>query len=91
MLTDQQAAILDLEARHWRHAGSKEQAIRAELGLSATAYYAQLNALIDTPAALQRQPVLVNRLRRLRDRRRRARSARYASGAVSSVQAVPSQ
>lgn len=75
-LTDDQVAILDLEARHWRHAGSKEQAIRAELGLSATAYYARLNQLIDEPAALERQPVLVNRLRRLRETRRRARSVR---------------
>lgn len=73
-LTDDQVAILDLEARHWRHAGSKEQAIRAELGLSTTAYYARLNQLLDEPAALQRQPVLVNRLRRLRETRRRARS-----------------
>ena len=73
-LTDQQLAILDIEARHWRHAGSKEQAIRARLGLSATAYYARLNRLIDDPAALERNPVLVNRLRRLRESRRRARS-----------------
>lgn len=75
-LTDQQIGILDLEARHWRHVGSKEQAIRAELGLSATRYHQLLNALIDEPAALERQPVLVNRLRRLREQRRAARSDR---------------
>lgn len=75
-LTDRDIAILNLEARHWRHAGSKEQAIRAELDLSATAYYARLNQLLDVPAALERNPVLVNRLRRLREQRRVARSTR---------------
>lgn len=73
-LTDRDVAILNLEARHWRHAGSKEQAIRAQLGISATAYYARLNQLLDEPAALERNPVLVNRLRRLREQRRLARS-----------------
>lgn len=76
MLTDAQTTILDLETRHWRNAGTKEQAIRARLDLSATAYYARLNALIDEPAALERNPVLVNRLRRLRETRRLSRSAR---------------
>lgn len=46
-LTDQQLAILDIEARHWRHAGSKEQAIRARLDISATRYYQLLGHLVD--------------------------------------------
>lgn len=79
-LTDRDAAILDLEAQQWRHAGSKEQAIRARLGISATAFYARLNQLLDEPAALERHPVLVNRLRRLRDSRRRARSGQLVGG-----------
>lgn len=77
-LTGRDVAIIDIEARHWRHAGTKEQAIRAQLGLSATTYYALLNQLLDEPAALERNPVLVNRLRRLRDARRQARSVRTA-------------
>lgn len=76
VLTDRDIVVLNIEARYWRHAGTKEQAIRAELGLSATAYYAHLNQLLDEPAALERNPVLVNRLRRLRDARRQARSTR---------------
>lgn len=74
-LTDRDVAILDIEAQHWRHAGTKEQAIRTRLGISGTRYYQLLGALIDAPAALEVNPVLVNRLRRLRDRRRLARSA----------------
>lgn len=81
-LTDRDVAILNLEARHWRHAGSKEQAIRGRLDLSATAYYARLNQLLDEPAALERNPVLVNRLRRLREQRRVARSGRQLVGGV---------
>jgi hypothetical protein len=35
-----------------------------------------LNTLIDSPAALEADPMLVKRLRRLRSTRQRARSAR---------------
>lgn len=79
-LTDQQLAILNIEAQHWRHAGSKEQAIRTRLGISATRYYQLLDALVDEPAALERNPVLVNRLCRLRESRRRARSGQLVGG-----------
>ena len=44
--------------------------------MSATRYYQVLNALIDAPAALAYDPLLVKRLRRLRQARQRARSAR---------------
>jgi len=64
-MTEQEAAILTMEARWWRYAGHKEQAIRDELGLSAVRYYQLLAALIQTEAALEADPVLVNRLRRL--------------------------
>lgn len=74
-LTDQQTAILDIEAQQWRHAGTKEAAIRARLGISATRYYQLLGHLVDEPGALERHPVLVNRLRRLRETRRRARAS----------------
>lgn len=69
-LADQEAAILAFERRWWRHAGMKEDAIRSELGLTAIRYYQVLNALIDSQAALEHDPVLVGRLRRLRDDRR---------------------
>jgi hypothetical protein len=69
-------AILAFERRWWRHAGAKEQAIRDDFGLSAARYYQLLGALIDLPAALAHDPMLVKRLQRMRDARLDARTAR---------------
>ena len=68
--------ILTFERQWWKYAGAKEQAIRELFDMSATRYYQVLNALIDTPAALAADPLLVKRLRRLRATRQRQRSAR---------------
>jgi hypothetical protein len=68
--------ILAFERQWWKYAGAKEQAIRELFDMSATRYYQVLNALIDTPAALNADPMLVKRLRRLRATRQRQRSAR---------------
>ena len=75
-LTERDEAILAFERQWWRHAGAKEQAIRQTFGLSAARYYQLLGALIDSPAALVRDPMLVKRLQRLRDARMAARSSR---------------
>ncbi|MEV0876855.1 DUF3263 domain-containing protein [Micromonospora echinofusca] len=72
-LTERERRILAFERQWWRHAGAKEQAIRDTFGLSATRYYQLLNALLDNPAALAAEPVLVGRLRRLRSSRARNR------------------
>jgi len=69
-------AMIVFERKWWRHAGSKEQAIREQFELSATRYYQVLNRLLDTPEALEFDPVTVARLRRLRATRSRARSGR---------------
>ena len=66
--------ILAFEAQWWKYAGAKEQAIRELFDMSATRYYQVLNALVDRPAALAADPVLVRRLRRLRTARRARRS-----------------
>ena len=79
MLNDDDRHLLEFERQWWKHAGAKEQAIRDEFGCSATTYYARVNRLIDDPAALAEDPILVNRLRRLRAQRRRARSSAPAS------------
>ena len=65
-LSDRERQILAFERRWWRHAGAKEQAIRDAFGFSATRYYQLLNAVLDNPAALAAEPMLVGRLRRLR-------------------------
>nr|WP_228552917.1 DUF3263 domain-containing protein [Mumia xiangluensis] len=75
-MSERDEAILAFERGWWKYAGVKEQAIRAEFGLSATRYYQVLNAVIDREDALAHDPLLVRRLRRLRASRRRTRTAR---------------
>jgi Protein of unknown function (DUF3263) len=75
-LSPREAEILDFERQWWRLAGAKEQAVADRFGLSSTRYYQLLNGLIDRPAALRADPMLVKRLQRLRFQRERARSAR---------------
>ena len=45
-----------------KYAGSKEQAIKELFDMSSTRYYQVLNALLDTPAALEADPMLIKRL-----------------------------
>ena len=75
-LTDRDRQIIAFERQWWKYAGAKEQAIRELFDMSATRYYQVLNALIDSQAALEADPMLIKRLRRLRASRQRARSAR---------------
>lgn len=77
-LTARDRALLDFEAEWRRHAGAKEEAIRADLGMSPARYYQLLGRLIDTAAAQEHDPMLVKRLRRLRDERLQERAARAA-------------
>jgi hypothetical protein len=72
-LSEREEQILAFESKWWKHAGSKEQAIRDAFGLSSTRYYQVLNGLLDNPAALAHDPVLISRLRRLRSTRARTR------------------
>ena len=67
--------MLDLEQRRYGFAGIKEQDIRRLFDMSATRYYQALNALIQEPAALAYDPVLVRRLQRLRSARAAHRAA----------------
>ena len=75
-LADRDRRILEFERAWWRFAGAKEQAVRDQFHMSPTRYYQVLNALIDSDAALDFDPLLVKRLRRLRSSRQRARTAR---------------
>lgn len=75
-LTRRDRDVLAFERRWWQYAGAKEQAIKEMFQLSPTRYYQVLNEIIDNPAALAEDPLLVRRLRRLRASRQKARSAR---------------
>ena len=72
-LTDRDRAVLALEARYWRTPGAKEAAIREQLDLAPVRYYQLLNGLLDRPAALAHDPLLINRLLRLREQKRSRR------------------
>ncbi|MCL1900066.1 MAG: DUF3263 domain-containing protein [Promicromonosporaceae bacterium] len=78
-ISERDQAILTLERQWWKYAGAKEQAIKDLFGLTPVRYYQVLNALIDTEAALQADPMLVKRLRRQRTTRQRERSQRRLS------------
>lgn len=77
-LSDRDRSILEFEANWRRHGGAKEEAIRADLGLSPARYYQLLGRLIDTTEAQEHDPLLAGRLRRLRDSRVQTRVARGA-------------
>jgi Protein of unknown function (DUF3263) len=75
-LTERDIEVLDFERSWWKHAGVKEQAIRERFNMSATRYYQLLNDLLEKPAAMEHDPILVKRLKRLRMYRQRQRVAR---------------
>lgn len=74
-LTDREREVLAFERQFWQRAGSKERAIRERFALRPARYYQLLNALVDEPAAIRADPVLVQRLRRVRAGRQRVRDA----------------
>lgn len=75
-LSQRDIDILDFERSWWKHAGVKEQAISERFEMSATRYYQILNELLETPAAMAHDPILVKRLKRLRSYRQKQRVAR---------------
>jgi hypothetical protein len=75
-LTPTELEVLAFEKQWWQFPGTKEKSIREMFALSPTRYYQVLNDLLDKPAALAAEPLLVRRLRRLRASRQKARSAR---------------
>ncbi len=78
-LSDRDRGILEFERQWWKYSGAKEEAIRELFDMSATRYYQLINNLIDTPEAMEYDPMLVKRLRRLRSSRQQARTANRAS------------
>jgi hypothetical protein len=82
-LTQRDIEILDFERSWWKHAGVKEQAIKERFDMSATRYYQLLNELLENPAAMAHDPILVKRLKRLRTYRQRQRVARLLGAQYS--------
>jgi Protein of unknown function (DUF3263) len=72
-LTERERALLEFEGSWWTLDDAKDTLIRARFACSLDEYYTELNRLLETPAALMHDPLVVRRLLRLRDRRRRAR------------------
>jgi len=72
-LTERERALLDFEGTWWTLDEAKDTLIRATFACSLDDYYQELNRLIEVPAALSHDPLVVRHLLRLRDRRRRAR------------------
>jgi hypothetical protein len=75
-LSQRDRDILSFERSWWKESGSKEHAVKGRFGVSATRYYQLLNELIDRPAAMAEDPMLVRRIRRQRQARHRQRQAR---------------
>jgi hypothetical protein len=73
-LTDQDRAVLAIEAGHWRYQATKEQHVRDALALSPVRYYQLVAALVDDPGAAAHAPAVVSRLRAVRARGRRRAS-----------------
>ena len=82
-LTQRDTDMLDFERSWWKHAGVKEQAIKERFEMSATRYYQLLNDLLENPAAMEYDPILVKRLKRLRVYRQRQRVARLLGAEYS--------
>lgn len=68
-LAERERAMLELEARSFKYAGAKQEAIRALLQMSSAQYYQRLNRLIDTEEAIAFAPMVVRRLRESRGAR----------------------
>ena len=78
-LSERDRAVLGFERQWWKYSGAKEAAIRELFDMSATRYYQLINSLIDTPEALEFDPMMVKRLRRMRSSRQASRSANRAN------------
>lgn len=82
-LSQRDIDILDFERSWWKHAGAKDRAIKERFDMSATRYYQLLNELLENPAAMAHDPILIKRLKRLRLYRQRQRVARLLGAQYS--------
>ena len=74
-LGDLERAVLDFERDWWMEPGSKETLLRRRIGISPSRYYRLLQTLLEAPAAMVYDPLVVRRLQRARTARRRERAS----------------
>lgn len=79
-LNERELSILQFEATWFMLDEDRHDAIRARFACSAEDYNLELNRVIDHPAALLADQLVVRRLRRHRERRRRAMIDGAAAG-----------
>jgi hypothetical protein len=82
-LTERERAIIEFEGAWFTLDEDRHDAIRARFACSVEEYNLELNRVIDHPAALVADPLVVRRLRRHRERRRRALIDGTAAGEQS--------
>lgn len=71
-LSERDLAIIEFESVWFTLDENRHDAIRERFSCSVEDYNLELNRVIDHPAALLADPLVVRRLRRQRERRRRA-------------------
>lgn len=75
-------ALIGFAARRYHHAGAQDAAIRREFDLTATRFWQQVNAVLDSPARIAALPAhlwpVVKRLSVQRDRQQAQRRPRLA-------------
>jgi len=81
MLSERHAAMLDFERSWWNNDEPRDHVVRARFQCSPEEYHAELTAVLDDPAAMDHDPLVVRRLKRLRLRARKARIDATASAA----------
>ena len=73
MLSERHAAMLDFERSWWNAERPRDQEVRARFQCSPEEYHRELTAVLEDPAAMEHDPLVVRRLKRLRVRARQAR------------------
>jgi hypothetical protein len=73
VISERHQAMLEFERTYWNFDEPKDTLIRARFQCSADEYYAELNELLEQPAAMAHDPLVVRRVQRQRLRRRRQR------------------
>jgi len=83
MLSERATAILEFERSWWNNDEPRDQVIRARFQCSPDEYQAELTTVLDDPAAMDCDPLVVRRLKRLRLRARKARLDGVASSGTA--------